>query len=181
MDNTLINVTGICDVCKIELHDDDSWTELIVPASLALPKEKPDIEQLISSKVIVRIIRQKVIVTPSTEIAPNFEGKLLTGRKLVVEGELCQSITYTADLCNQPVHSAHFIIPFSAYIVIPKCVRIIDKFTCCEKMIDSLFIHFQVNPCVENVFIQEISKRQIIQNVLLFLHAIPLTTAGCLE
>ncbi|QDR82806.1 DUF3794 domain-containing protein [Sporomusa termitida] len=178
MDNTLINVTGICDVCKIELHDDDSWTEITVPGNLILPKEKPDIEQLISSKTIVRIIRQKVIVTPSTERAPNFEGKLLTGRKLIVEGEICQSITYTADLCNQPVHSARFIIPFSAYIVTPKCVRIIDKVTCCERTLDSLFINYQINPCVENVFIQEISKRRIRQNVLLFLHAIPVTTSG---
>lgn len=181
MDNTLTNIAGICDVCKIELHDGDSWTEITIPESLVLPKEKPDIEQLISAKIVTRITRKKVIVTPSTERAPNFEGKLLTGRKLIVEGELCQSITYTANLCNQPVHSAHFIVPFSTFIVIPKQVRLIDRISCCERTVDSLFLDFHVTACVENVFIHAINKRQISKNVLLFLQAVPVTTCGCLD
>lgn len=179
MDNTLISITGICDVSTLELHDDDSWTEISIPETLVLPKEKPDIEQLISANVVVRIIRKKVIVTPSTEKCPNFEGKLLTGRKLIIEGELCQTITYTADFCDQPVHSAHFAVPFSAFIVIPKKVKILDKCSCCEKRIDSLSINFDVNACVEDVFVQEISKRRIFKNVLLFLQAVPTTLSGC--
>jgi len=177
VDNSLISIAGICDVSKLELHDNDSWTEISIPENLVLPREKPDIEQLISANVAVRIIRTKVIVTPSTERAPNFEGKLLTGRKLIIEGELCQAITYTADFCNQPVHSAHFAVPFSAFIVIPKKVRIVNDCTGCVRMLDSLFINYQVNACVEDVFVQEISKRRIFKNVLLFLQAIPVTTS----
>jgi hypothetical protein len=178
MDNRLISITGICDVCSLELHDDDSWTEISIPENLILPREKPDIEQIVSANIVAKIIRTKVIVTPSTERAPNFEGKLLTGRKLIIEGQLCQSITYTADFCNQPVHSAHFVVPFSAFIIIPKKVTIVNDCTCCERKIDSLFINYQVNACVEDVFIQEISKRRIFKNVLLFLQAVPTTTSG---
>ncbi|WP_371372026.1 DUF3794 domain-containing protein [Sporomusa aerivorans] len=179
MNNKLINIAGICDVCKLELHDNDSWTEISIPENLILPKEKPDIEQINSVNVVVRIIRTKVVVTPNTDKSPNFEGHLLTGRKLIVEGELCQTITYTADFCNQPVHSAHFAVPFSAYIVIPKHVKIVEECNCCTRKIDSLFVNFQVDACVEDVFIQEISKRRIFKNVLLFLQAVPTTNNDC--
>jgi hypothetical protein len=175
MENKLISIAGIGDVKKLELHDDDSWTQITISENLILPPEKPDIEQLISVNTVVKIIRTKVIVTPSTEKCPSFEGKLLTGRKLIVEGELCQLITYTADFPNQPVHSAHFTVPFSAFIVIPKKIRILNKCTCCETCHDSLFIKFRVNACVEDIFIQEIDKRKIFKNVLLFLQAVPTT------
>lgn len=178
MNNTLINIAGICDVCRLTLHDNDSWTELSIPENLVLPREKPDIEQILSANVAVKIIKTKVIVTPSTEQTPNFEGKLLTGRKLIIGGELCQSITYTADFYSQPVHSVHFVVPFSAYIVIPKKIRILNEITCCEKSIDSLFVNYHVKACVEDVFIQEINKRQIFKNILLFLQAVP-TITGC--
>ncbi|MBP2637382.1 MAG: hypothetical protein H6Q72_3289 [Firmicutes bacterium] len=175
MDSSLINIAGICDVSTIELHDNDSWTEISIPENLILPREKPDIEQIISANVGAKIVRTKVIVTPSTEKAPNFENKILTGRKLIIEGVLCQSITYTADFPNQPVHSAHFVVPFSAFIVIPKYVRIVNECTCSDKKIDSLYINYQVNPCVEDVFVQEVGKRRVFKNVLLFLQAVPTT------
>lgn len=176
MDNSLISIAGICDVCKLELHDNDSWTEISVPENLILPDEKPDIEQILSVNIAARINRTEAVVTPSTERAPSFEGKCLTGRKLIVEGALCQTITYTAALPTQPVHSAHFAVPFSAYIVIPRHFIFVDDCTCFTKKTDSLCIKFRVSACVEDVLVQEVGKRQISKSVLLFLHAVPTVT-----
>ncbi len=181
MDNTLISVAGICDLREISFTKgvDNFWTQISIQEHLTIPERKPDIEQITSTNVAVRIIRKKVVVTPSTDDRPNFEGKKLTGRKLIIEGEICQTVSFTADRSDQPVHSAHFAIPFSAFIVIPKKVRV--KHKDCEKEVDSLHINFQINTCLEDVFVKEINERQIFSNILLLLQAVPAAASICLD
>lgn len=181
MDDSLVTVAGLCDLKGINFTKgvDNFWTQISVQDSLNIPEIKPEIEQITGVNVAVKIIRKKVIVTPSTDSCPNFEGKLLTGRKLIVEGELCQTITFIADRCEQPVHTARFIIPFSAFIVIPKTVRVWFKEK--EQEVDSLNIIFQVNTCLEDVFVKKITPREIFDNVLLLLQAVPVTVNMCDE
>ncbi|WP_371364195.1 hypothetical protein SRRS_50160 [Sporomusa rhizae] len=181
MDDSLVTVAGLCDLKGINFTKgvDNFWTQISIQDSLNIPEIKPEIEQITGVNVAVKIIRKKVIVTPSTDSCPNFEGKLLTGRKLIVEGELCQTITFIADRCEQPVHTARFIIPFSAFIVIPKRVRVWFKEK--EQEVDSLNIIFQVNTCLEDVFVKKITPREIFDNVLLLLQAVPVTVNMCDE
>ena len=129
--------------------------------------------------VAVRIIKEKVIVTPSAHECPNYEGKILTGRKLIVQGELCQAISYVADRCEEPIHSARFVIPFSAFIVIPKSVRVWYKDE--EQEVDSLDITYQIKSCLEDVLVKKVSPREIFDNVMLLLQAVPATVNACLD
>lgn len=177
----IIDVAGLCDLSTIDLTTFPFWTEISVPETLIIPDQKPDIEQVDSVSIAVSIIRQKVIPTPisptitiptepPTEIVEtNVEGRVLTGRKLIVEGELCQTINYTALVPQQTVHSAHFVVPFSAYIVIPLTIN----------GTDTLDLNFQVQACVEDVFVKEFSRRCIFKNVALLLQAIPAPISGC--
>ncbi len=162
--NDFIDIVGLCDWSDENLPPHSAWTEISVPETLVVPRQKPNIEQVNSVTVCAKIIRKKVIVTPvaNNPCKENFEGKKLTGKKLIVEGELLQTVNYTAAVCEQSVHSAHFIVPFSAFIVVP-----------CDKK------EFEVNVCVEDVFIKAITPREIFKNVTLLLVAMPLAVPAC--
>lgn len=181
MDNTLVTIAGLCDLKGINFTQgvDNFWTQILIQENLPITDTKPEIEQITAVNVAVRVIRKKVIVTPCTNSCPNFEGKLLSGRKLIVEGELCQTITYIAARSEQPVHSARFTIPFSAFIVIPKMVSVSYKNR--EKEIDSLHINYQISACLEDVFVKEINSRLLFDNVMLLLQAVPATANVCLD
>ena len=179
MDNSLVTVAGLCDLRGINFTKgvDNFWTQISIQENLNIPDIKPEIEQITGVNVAVRIVRKKVIVTPGTKAGPNYEGKLLSGRKLIVQGELCQTINYIAARCEHPVHSARFVIPFSAFIVIPKMVRVWYKDE--DQAVDSLNITYQINTCLEDVFVKEVSPRQIFNNVMLLLQAVPITVNNC--
>jgi len=171
-----IDIIGLCDptVINYDLTTYPYWTQVSIPENLVIPEQKLDIEEINSVKVSVNILRKKVIVTPTstdTTGAPseNEEGKILTGRKIIVEGELCQTVQYTADVPEQSVHSAHFIVPFSAFIVVPIDIG----------GVDTLDINFEINSCVEDVFIIDYCKRNLFKNVTLFLQAVPTVGEEC--
>lgn len=164
IDNEVIDVSGLCDPDKITIADGDSWTQTVIQESLIIPEEKPDIEQINSVNIKVEIIRKKVVPTPISVIE-NLEGKLLTGRKLIVEGCLCQTVSYTAAVEKQSVHSAHFKVPFSAFIVLPDDAELDDN--------------YRVDACVEDVFITQLCPRQIFKNVIVFLKAVQIPAPTC--
>jgi hypothetical protein len=168
LNNDIVDIVGLCNPGDIDLTRSNFWTEIVVDESLILPEQKPDIEQINSVNISVQITRKKVIATPiSKPVATpeNIEGKIVTGRKLIVEGLLCQSVSYTALVAEQSVHTAHFQVPFSAYIVVAGTTLLDDN--------------FDVISCVEDVFIANFSKRQIFKNVNLFLQAIPAPKLAC--
>jgi len=162
----IIDIVGLCDPTSLDLDEFPYWTQISIPETLIIPEMKPDIEQINYVNVSVEIVRKKLIVTP-TSVGENVEGKMLTGNKLVIEGNLCQTVSYTADVPKQSVHSAHFSIPFSAYIVVPQN--------------EDLDINYQINPCVEDVFVKRVCKRQIFKNITLLLQAVPAPVSGCPE
>lgn len=158
-----IDIVGLCDPETIDLTAPNNlWTQISVPESLIIPEQKPDIEQINSVKIQTNIIKKKIIATPT---GTNEEGKIITGRKLIVEGELVQAVTYTADVPEQTVHTAHFVVPFSAFIVIPGDTEFDDN--------------FEINVCIEDVFITSFCPRQIFKNVTLFLQAIKTPRTEC--
>lgn len=169
--NSIIDVTGIC--CpkdtSVVLEKYPYWIQMYIPETLCIPPQKPDVEEINSVNINVNILRKKVVKTPIAE--ENLEGKKLTGRKLIVEGQLCQKVVYTACDEVQSVHSAHFYVPFSAYIVVPKVIDFNGE------SIDSCFVNYQVNACVEDLSIKLIDERCFLKNVTLLLSAVP--TQSC--
>lgn len=155
--NQNIEIIGLCDPSYITFNSTNrNWTEISIPEVLTIPCEKPDAEAIEKVFVKVQIISKRVIPTPSAT-SENAEGTMLSGWKLVVEGVLKQKIVYTADVREQSVHSAHFEVPFSAFIILPATTKLEDKFC--------------LDVCVEDVFVKIFNSRDIFKNVTLFLRA----------
>ncbi|MCM1314502.1 MAG: DUF3794 domain-containing protein [Prevotella sp.] len=178
----LIEITGLCnpaDTTQV-ISLTPYWKQMYISESLQIPTQKPDVEQINSIDVSVNILRAEVIKTPrsyddtgTVPVAqPNLEGRLLSGRKLIIEGQLCQKVVYTALETTQPLHSAHFYVPFSAFIVVPETITF---GTVTE---DSFNVNFDVNACIEDVTASVIDKRSILKQVTLMLYAVP-TQSGC--
>lgn len=166
-----VDITGLCDSTSIDLSTYKFWTQISVPQLLKVPEQKPDIEELNGENISVKILRKKLILTPISLGNPpeNLEGKILTGYKLVIEGLVCNAISYTALVPDQAVHTAHIDVPFSAFVVLP---AIIDG----KNTVD---LNLDVIPCIEDVFIKEVCKRQIFLNVTLFLQVVPAPGGNC--
>jgi len=160
MNNQNVEVIGLCDTSAIVFDPDSivdyTWTEISIPEILTIPCKKPDVEQIEKVFINVKIVSKRVVETPLSA-GENAEGTTLTGRKLIIEGTLNQKIVYTADLPDQPVHSAHFKVPFSAFIVLDGA--------------DTLEDNFCIETCVEDVFVKVFNNRDIFKNVTLFLRA----------
>lgn len=175
----LLEITGLCTAADVTtvLRDYPYWIQMYIPETLEIPPQKPDIETINSVNISVDIMRSEVIVTPVSqeeqdgEIVPitNLEGRRVTGRKLIIEGTLCQKVTYTAALSNQPVHSAHFYVPFSSYIVVP----LEYTFPGNDEPTDSLDINYDVNYCIEDLSVCVLDNRRILKQVTLLLYAVP--------
>lgn len=180
-DNILVDISGLCnsnDVTDV-LNVYPYWMQMYVPEVLTIPPLKPDIETLNAVIISVDIIRSDVIKTPRSYsnttppvAMPNLEGKLLTGRKIIIEGNLCQKIEYTANVGEQSVHSAHFYVPFSSYIVVPEEI-VFHNSDGTTTTVDSLDVNYEVNACVEDVSVCTIDERTILKKVTLLLYAVP--------
>lgn len=162
-----IIIKGVCTREEIEamLNDNERiWTQIFIPEVLCVPPQKPDIEQIISVNAKIEIISQRVIKTPTlistNTLVPSVEGLFSTGRKLVIEGILRQKVIYTAANAQQSIHSAHFDVPFSTFMVLEKGTSISTK--------------YKIDVCIEDVFISSCTLRQIFKNVTVFLKATPI-------
>ena len=156
-------VKGICPLGKIkslllDVTTDTKWTEMFVPEILNIPSYKPDVEQILTVTSKVDIICQRVIATPETSTGVlNYEGLKVTGRKVIVEAILRQRITYVSKTECQSVHSAHFDVPLSVFIVVPGDTALTAK--------------FKLTTCIEDIFSCALNPRQIFKNTTLFIKA----------
>lgn len=134
------------------------------------------------------------------EIIGNAEGTLLTGRKLIIEGVLKQKIVYTADLPNQSVHSAHFEVPFIAFIIPyakfegitgPQKLTVYDsKLGTCREISGypydptlgitvDLSQEFEIKSCIEDIYVKSLDTKKVFKNVTAFFKAIPSSVVLC--
>ena len=115
------------------------------------------------------------------KLIPNAEGTLLTGRKLIIEGVLNQKVVYTALLPTQPVHSAHYSVPFSAFMIAYAKFEGMTydiendcfSYTPGQPITVDLNEEFNVIPYIEDIFAYALDQRTIFKNVTLFLKAQP--------
>lgn len=141
----------------------NTWTELTAVGTVLVPEEKPPIEELDKIDAKVEIIRRKIITTPSGE--DNYEGKKITGKKIIIEGLLCLRISYVSLKLNQSVHSFHGEIPFSAFVVVPN--------TYCEEL-DTL-----VQGCIEEICVKRVCERSVDLSTSVFLRVVPIEGNDC--
>lgn len=152
----LIEFSGLADQFPI---NPVNFKQLSVQETLTIPDAKPDVEQIVSVSAGVIITSTSVIKTPGTLATPaiSFEGQILTGYKLIVEGAVSQKIEYVADEPTQSVHAAHFDVPFSSFIVLPGDFVIGTPVT--------------VTGYIEDIFAELLDKRTIFKNVTILLDA----------
>lgn len=125
-----------------------SFKQLSVDETVKIPCQKPDAQQILGTLVDIVIFNTKVIETIK---ATSLEGQTLTGFKLIIEGKLNQKVEYVAEEPEQSVHAAHFIVPFSTFIVLPEDF---DPNTTIE-----------IEAFIEDIFTKLIDKRTIFKNV----------------
>lgn len=128
-------------------------------------------------------------------LKPNAEDTCLTGREVVVEGVLHQSIMYTANEPEQPVYSVPYDIPFSAYIVVypsfvglsySKNVYVVTDLTTCNiistngfqytpnsTITPNLSENFSIKVYIENIFVTALDHDSIFKDVTIFISATP--------
>lgn len=162
-----------CNFNKLPCGDaGDEWVQLFIPEIKDIPNQKPDMEGIVSVNTAVEIISKKVIKTPTVkgytdasgnvikgEDIGNAECTKLTGRKLIIEGFIKQKVVYTALVEDQALHSATFVIPFSAFIIIDGATPLSQS--------------YQVHSFVEDTFVCKMSERSLFSNSTLFLKASP--------
>jgi len=134
------------------------------------------------------------------EIIGNAEGTCLTGRKLIIEGVLKQKIVYTAELADQSVHSAHFEVPFIAFIIpyasfegltgpetltvydaeIDSCKEIAGyRYDPAVEIVPDLNEEFEVKACIEDIYVNALEPKKVFKNVTAFFSAKPSPVVVC--
>ena len=136
-------------------------------------------------------------------IVSNAEGTCLTGRKLIVEGVLKQKIVYTAEVEEQSVHSAHYEVPFIAFLIPyakfenlgePQTFTVYDEqLDLCREisayqyadgitdngLIQDLNEEFNVTACIEDIYVKALEPKKVFKNVTVFLKATPKANVVC--
>lgn len=170
--NNSINTVGVYPQNKMKdvlNATDDKWVQFFIPEIYDIPDIKPNMEGIISVSSCVDIISQRVIKTPTVtgttingvkvpgDHIPNAEGTLLTGKKLIVEGILKQKVMYTSTATDQAIHTAHFSVPFSVFIIVDVNTPLTQR--------------FKIQPFIEDIFACRLSERSLFKNTTLFLKA----------
>ncbi|MBW6409254.1 SPOCS domain-containing protein [Clostridium weizhouense] len=131
-----------------------TFKQISIDDNLCIPCEKPDIEEINDMKVDAEILECHVISTP-TSISN--EGQILSGYKLIVRGVLKEIIEYTSDTVEQSVHSAHYCVPFSSFIILPSTYVVGSK--------------VDIEAIVEDIYYKQINSRCFFKNITLLINA----------
>lgn len=131
----------------------NTFKQISIEEELIIPTIKPDIEEIGEVTAEIEIVNCHIIKTP---VLISNEGQNLTGYKLIIHGNITEVVEYTALDPEQSVHSAHYTIPFTAFIVLPinYCIGKID--------IDSV---------IEDVYFKELDARTLFTNITVLLKA----------
>ena len=164
--NNNYEVIGLCDIeefnQKISKFRDKSWTEISLPEKFKIPSNKPAVKFITKVYLDIKITSTKIIKTPYSN-SENIEKLKLTGKSLLVSGEIYQKVMYIANGVQNSIHSIKFKVSFSTYIVIDKNADLNNDNYC-------------IYPCIENISINILNKRTLIKNMNLLLFAHKTTT-----
>ncbi|MDD4494490.1 MAG: DUF3794 domain-containing protein [Eubacteriales bacterium] len=137
---------------------------------MEIPKENPDVEQIVTITVNVEIVKTSIIkaveVKSGDRESKGRESKDIdTGtiktRKLEVAGIVHQKIEYVEELKDKPVYSLSFLLPFNTFVVLGEEMK--------------GFSEFEVKGYVRDVLVKLLDKRKIYKNVILVISVSPST------
>ncbi len=112
--------------------------------SLSIPCQKPEMESINDIKITLCIKAFKILNT-------------ILGRKVLINGVSKVKAIYTAKNKEQSLHSAHFTVPFSTFIIVEKDTPLSQK--------------FRILPFIEDVFACMLAERSVFKNTTIFLKA----------
>lgn len=130
-----------------------TFKQTSVQKELMIPIEKPEIESINEVNGVANIKGCHLIETAALM---SQENQNLTGFKLVVTGEIDIVVKYTALEIQQGVHSAHYKVPFSTFIVMPDGYRAGSK--------------IDVQGIVEDVYFKQQDERNFFTNTTLMIN-----------
>lgn len=133
-----------------------TFKQLHVQKVLEIQAEKPDIAYILRDHVEIETVSIHAIEVPSSK---SYEGQVLTGCKLIVNGRIKHNIEYIAATSTQSVHAGELFIDFSTYI-----------------MLENSFCgaySYQVTPYIEDVYLKHLDNRKIFGSVMLLIDAVP--------
>lgn len=133
----------------------NNFKQLSIEEKLVIPSVKPDMEDISSIEGTIEILKSHIIETP---VLISNEGQKLTGYKLIIYGKLSEVVEYTALDTEQTVHSAHYCIPFTTFIVLP------DNYCVGSPL--------EINGVVEHVYFNKLNPREIFSNATILIKAI---------
>lgn len=131
-----------------------TFKQLSIDETLCIPCVKPDIEEINNMDVEAEILECHVIKTPSVK---SNEGQILSGYKAIIKGVLKEIIEYTSDTAEQSVHSAHYSIPFSSFIVLPSTYVVGSK--------------IDIDAKIEDIYYRKIDNRCFFKNITILINA----------
>ena len=163
--NNQYKIIGLCDIKnfneKISKFMDQSYSQLSLPEQINLPDNFPNLECILKVYLDIEINSTKFINTPVSN-SINIEGLKLTGKMLLINGILNQTIIYTSDSDtdkkNKTKYSLKCNTPFSSYIVLDQQSDKINDIYC-------------IYPYIENISLIPLNKRTINKSINLFLFA----------
>lgn len=143
---------------------------------------------ILTSKNDLAVIEDICSYTTVLVLKSNEEGTCLSGRKLVIEGSLTEKVVYTANVQDQSVHSAHFTVPFSAFVIpyanfensmyslnvnalVNGVAQQVNGFILGidGELMPNLCEEFCVEAYIEDIFTDALDERTIFINITLFL------------
>lgn len=147
----LIEYSGLADEIP-EMPNPSCFKQFTISQNLILPDSKPNIKQ------IIKVMNQSIVKDTSIIKMPEAiseKSQALTGKKIIVEGELMHKLEYEADIPSRALHAVYFSYPFCSSIALPKN---------CKQNI----------PVTVTVYIQDISvqlseERKLFSSALIFL------------
>jgi hypothetical protein len=93
-----------------DCRPDSCRTQLIVNGALTIPCEKPDVEAVLRFMPNCRVTNWQSVQTAD-------------GRKIVVTGVVEIGVEYVANLPDQPMHFAHFVVPFHTFFLCDRAIK----------------------------------------------------------
>lgn len=147
---------------KVESDDTSSinvginnFKQISIEEKLIIPIKKPDVEEVLSIDGDIEILKSHIIQTSS---AVSNEGQNLTGYKLVVYGRINEVVEYKALDVEQSVHSAHYSIPFTTFIVLPANYKV--------------GMALNISGDIEDIYFNRLDCREIFSNATVLIKAI---------
>lgn len=135
-------------------YTNGSFKQTNVDNTFCVPVVKPDIEQIVKVWGNAEIYKYRIIKTP---VGESLEGQLLTGYKLIIMGQIKMKYEYVALEETQSVHTAHNVVPFCSYIVMPK------KFNPSSLVFPTVLI--------EDIHSEQVGDRCVYSNITIMLNA----------